>query len=78
MSDYLQQLFASGRKLLGDTKQPKPSHNKKATPTIEAAAHNLETDPHKIFIKRMITERPKKPEAIKEIKKLILMAEAEL
>lgn len=80
MSDFLQQLFSSGRKLVGDTKAPrlKPKGKDKDPPTIEKAAANVETDPHRVFVKRMIAERPKKPDVVKEILKFIAAAEAEL
>ena len=79
MGDFLHQLFSSGRKLVADTKMlPAPKQSKKESPTIEKAAANVETDPHKLFVKRMITEKPKKADVVKEIQKFISAAELDL
>lgn len=78
MSDFLQQLFSSGRKIVNDSKAPRPQHKKKDPPTIEKAAADVETDPHRIFVKRMINEKPKSADVVKEIQKFISAAEAEL
>ena len=76
MSDKLAEFFTTGRKLVSDTKQPKPAHKKKQSATQDIAA--FEGDPHKVFIKRTISERPKKLEIIKDIVRFIKAAEAEL
>lgn len=71
MSSYLKDLLASGRKILDDTKVLPVKRETKGS-----SIHNpIESDPHKIFIKRAISERPKKGEMVDEIKKFIKQAE---
>lgn len=74
MEGFFKEFLASGRKLLDDTKQIKmktPQQKKKA-------AEPLSDDPHKNFIRRVISERPKKKEVVDDIKKFIASAEADL
>ena len=77
MSSYLKDVLSSGRKILGDTKQLpiKDSKDGKAKPKPSSIHNPPESDPHKVFIKRAISERPKKTEMIDEIKKFIKQAE---
>ena len=77
MDGTLKALFDTGRKILGDTKAPRPAHRKSKV-TKEEIEGVAETDPHKNFIKRTIAEKPKKPELIKDIKRFIEQAEQEL
>jgi len=71
MSSVLKDLMSSGRKILGDTKQP-PMEKKVKASTI----HNpVETDPHKVFVKRTIAEKPKKAEVVEEMKRFTKAAE---
>ena len=77
MDGTLKSLFDTGRKILGDTKAPRPPH-RKAKATMEEVQGSVETDPHKNFIKRTVSEKPKKAELIKDIKRFIEQAEAEL
>ena len=74
MSSYLKDVLSSGRKLLTDTKQL-PSVTSKDKPKPSSIHTPPETDPHKVFIRRAISERPKKPEMVEEIKKFIKRAE---
>lgn len=76
MSSYLKDVLSSGRKILGDTKQlPVKDGGSKAKPKPSSIHNPPESDPHKIFIKRAISERPKKSEMVDEIKKFIKQAE---
>lgn len=75
MSDYLKSFFDTGKKLLDDTKKPRALATKKQN---VADMSQVEADPHKNFIKRTISEKPKKAEVVKDIKKFIEMYEAEL
>lgn len=78
MSSYLKDVLSSGRKILGDTKQLPPPAQKgeeKGKPKPSSIHNPPETDPHKVFIKRAINERPKKGEMVEEIKKFIKRAE---
>ena len=43
-----------------------------------AAGSGVETDPHKIFVKRMIKERPKKSELVEEVQKFCNEADSKL
>jgi len=74
MEGFLKEFMSSGRKLLDDTKQQKlktPQAKKKA-------AEPLDADPHKNFIRRVTTEKPKRAEIVEDLKKFIAGAEAEL
>ena len=80
MDTTLKSLFDSGRKLLADTKAPKPPHQGKLKDKVTPAsmAKPTESDPYRMFAKRTIHERPKKPELVDDIKRLIEMAEKDL
>jgi len=71
MSSVLKDLMSSGRKILADTKQP-PMEKKVKPSTIN---NPVETDPHKVFIKRTIAEKPKKAEVVEEMKRFCKAAE---
>lgn len=72
MSAYLDDVLKAGRRILTDTKTPKLIVKKeKAT-----VGSPTETDPHKIFIRRTIQEKPKKAIVVEEIKRFITSAEA--
>lgn len=77
MSSYLKDVLSSGRRILGDTKQlPPVAQQGQPNKPKPSSIHNPpETDPHKVFIKRAINERPKKGEMVDEIKKFIKQAE---
>ena len=82
MSDYLKEVLASGRKLLTDTKTrgkpPVKTEQKPGKLPNPAAGSGVETDPHKIFVKRMIKERPKKSELVEEVQKFCNEADSKL
>ena len=76
MDAHLKSIFESGRKILGDTKSAKAPASKKGRAKLATEAQEIpETDPHKIFVKRSIREKPKGADMIKEIKKFIEEAE---
>lgn len=74
MSSYLKDVMSSGRKILGDTKTPKQSKETKPSSVQEPP----ESDPHKIFVKRTINEKPKKAQVVEEMKRFIKAAEDQL
>lgn len=74
MEGILRDFMTSGKRLLADTKQIKIADPKKK----KAAIDTPDTDPHKTFIRRTTTEKPKKAELVEDIKKFIAGAEAEL
>lgn len=74
MSDILKDLMSSGKRLLSDTKQrtlqaPAPTKNEKKSLRPIAEGSGPETNPHKIFIKRVIAEKPKKSVIIEKFQK---------
>jgi hypothetical protein len=75
MEGFLREFFSSGKRLLDDTKQVKISNPKKRTGEMNPVA---ETDPHRLFVRRTIAEKPKKADLVKDIQKFIAGAEAEL
>lgn len=79
MDSHLKSIFESGRKILGDTKSAKAPASKKGRAKLATEAQEPpETDPHKIFVKRAIREKPKSAEMIKDMKKFIEEAERHL
>ena len=79
MDAHLKAIFESGRKILGDTKSAKAPASKKGRAALATEAQEPpETDPHKIFVKRAIREKPKSADMIKDIKKFIEEAERHL
>jgi hypothetical protein len=78
--EALQALLSSGKTLLADTKQRKPPPAKPgkvqaSKHTIAEAAGVFENDPHKLFIRRAIDEKPPRDKMVDEIKKFIKTAE---
>lgn len=71
MGDYLKDILASGKIILSDTKTPKQFKQVSSKGKISnpAAGSALETDPHKVFVKRAIQEKLKKTEILKQIQK---------
>ena len=77
MSGYFNDLMTSGRKILEDTKTPKLIVKKGQKP-IGPIDGPVESDPHKVMIRRTIQEKPKKADLIEEFKKFITAAEAQI
>lgn len=77
MSDYWKEFLTSGRALLLDTKSAR-----KVTPASKTLKKEdlgvPETDPYKAFIRRVIQDKPKKSEIVKELKRFADAAEAAL
>ena len=82
MSDYLKDILASGKKLLTDTKTPRkalePEKKTGKIPNPAAGSDPVETNPHKIFVKRGIKERLKKSEIVEELQKFCDAEDAKL
>lgn len=80
MSAYLNDLFKAGKTILADTKTSKKESVKvkKAEKGIPPMDTPVESDPHKIFVKRTVQELPKKSVVIDDFKKFIDAAEAAL
>jgi hypothetical protein len=64
----------SGRRLLVDTKQRKAKGAKKPDPSKDLIAP-AETDPYRVFVRRVVSERPGKAEIVKDIERFIKAAE---
>ena len=78
MGDNILKAFLhSGRHLLMDTKVPKKT-GKKEKVTKEEVLGDMESDPHKIFRKRCIAEKPKKMDVVMDIRRFIEAAEKDL
>lgn len=77
MSDYWKEFLTSGRTLLLDTKTPR-----KVVPKARQIKKEdmgvVETDPYKVFVKRVVQDKPKKTELVKEFKRFADAAEAAL
>lgn len=79
MDATLKALMDSGRKVISDSKTPKLAQKKKQVSRDEALGVGpAETDPHRVFVKRTINEKPKRAEVVKDIERFIKQAEAEL
>jgi len=74
MSDALKD-FLGGRKIITDTKI-RQLKNKDVKPSKLGTP--IDNDPHKVFTKRTIAEKPKKSDIIDEFKKFIKSAEEKL
>lgn len=68
-------LMESGRRLLVDTKQRKSTGAKKPNPSKDLVPTPDDGDPYKMFVKRVIAERPGKAEMLKDINRFIKAAE---
>lgn len=78
MDATLQALMSSGKSLLMDTKQRKVTPGAKPKPsrhTIAEAAGVVESDPHRLFIRKAIDEKLPKDKMVEEFKKFIKQAE---
>lgn len=79
MSSYLNDILKSGKQILTNTKQPKPESA--AVPkasSLTPTGSQIETNPHKAFVKRTIQKKPKKADVVEEFKNFIASAEAQL
>lgn len=73
---YLSQVLKTGRKILTDTKAP--ATKEKREKIAQNAKEPVESDPHKAFIKKTITEKPKKEDVLKDFRRFIEEAESKL
>ena len=80
----LKSVIDTGRALLVNTKQRKPAPppksvaaaaHKKGSPATTSLSALPETDPYKIFVKKCVNEKVKKPDLVKEIQTFIKAAE---
>lgn len=73
MGDYLKNVLGSGRTILGDTKAPpKAKTEKQPTPLTQI---QMDSDPHKMFVKKATFDKPKKLEIVKDFERFIQQAE---
>ena len=70
-SDYLKDVLSSGKRILGDTKTPKMDKQTKPS----SLSNPPESDPHKVFVKRTIQEKPKKQDVVSEMMRFVKAAE---
>ena len=75
-NQFLNQLFKSGKVILTDTKLP--ASKEKREKIVKNAQEPVESDPHKAFIKKTITDKPKKEDIVKSFKQFIQVAESKL
>lgn len=78
MDATLKALLDSGKKLLTDTKMPRKAAAAKPGKKMGVIEEVGETDPFRIFSKRVIAEKPKRADVLKEIRRFIESAEAAL
>ena len=81
MSDYLKDILASGKKLIGDTKVPRQIQSSGGKGKIQNPAVGSmpnETNPHKILVKRAVKEKLKKTEVKAEFQKICEAADEKL
>ena len=82
MDDHFKHFLDSGKKLLTDTKAPRrvaaPVKGKRDTGPAQPKMSDLSDDPHAVFVRRVVNEKPKKPEIVEQIKRFIVVAEANL
>lgn len=78
MDATLKAFLSSGKALLADTKTPRKVAPKTQKLKKEALGGPPETDPYRVFIKRVIDSKPGKKDMVKEFKMFIEGAEAAL
>lgn len=76
MDSILKDFLSSGRALVSDTKRPVTKVVKAEKASKKEVLGETETDPHKIFIRRTIKEKPPKKEVVEQIQRFIDSAEA--
>ena len=64
-----------GKKIIDDTKAPAIKKGKKPIPAMDSVG---ETDPYRILTKRIIQDKPKKEEIVKEFRRFIKTKEDEM
>jgi hypothetical protein len=75
-SSYLTNLLKSGRQILTDTKLP--ATKEKREKIVQNAQAPIESDPHRAFVKKTITEKPSKEDIVKDFERFIKEAESKL
>ena len=84
MDETYKQFLDSGKKILHDTKAPRRAETVvakgggKAKGPAQPAPSNMSDDPHKVFIRRVVGEKPKKQDIVEQIKRFIDVAESDL
>jgi len=75
------EFLRSGKSLLTTTMQPRRAPvaaAKKSKSAAQPAPSNIPDDPHRIFVRKCVTEKPKAKDVVEGIKRFIDAAEAEL
>jgi hypothetical protein len=72
MGNELKEFMKSGKVLITDTKTPRQLKPKEKAKPDEVG------DPHKMFVRQTIQNKPKKLELVEEFKKFIKVEEAKL
>jgi hypothetical protein len=72
MGNELREFMKSGKVLITDTKTPRQLKPKEKAKPDEVG------DPHKMFVRQTIQNKPKKLELVEEFKKFIKVEEAKL
>jgi hypothetical protein len=75
MSAYLQDMIKSGKKIITDTKVAAKMVESGGKKKVAPMDTPVETNPHKMLIRRTIQEKPKKSELVEQFKKFIQAAE---
>jgi hypothetical protein len=78
MSDYLTQVLKSGRTILTDTKLPATKEKRETVAKASANPLPVDADPHKVFVKKTIADKPKKLDVVEDFKRFIKVEEAKL
>ena len=81
MSDILRNFLSSGKELLVDTKVRKkvvPEKGKKTLPEPAKGSSIDSSDPHEVFVKKSIADKPKKADIVKQIQKFCREEDAKL
>jgi hypothetical protein len=83
MDETYKQFLNSGKRILHDTKAPRRpettvAKGKADKGPAKPAPSNMSDDPHKVFIRRVVGEKPKKQDIVDQIKQFIEIAESDL
>ena len=81
IDETFKNFLQSGRTILRDTKMPRkiPANvAKKGKEAHQLKESPVSDDPHKVFVRKVVTEKPKKKDILEQIKRFIVAAEENL
>lgn len=81
MDETFKNFLQTGRTILRDTKMPRKipvKVEKKGKEAHQLKQSPVSDDPHKVFVRKVVAEKPKKKDILEQIKRFIVSAEEDL